>query len=143
MGSTTVVMSLMDLNTGNILAEEGCFNKQIAYGEDILTRIFHTQSGEAARAQLQKATADTFSELLDRLERASGVRASRCPVMVIGGNTTMIHFLLASTPSASLCLPSPLWSTAPASFSEGSFLFPLTGLYTASPPRPITWAAIL
>ncbi len=94
MGSTTVVMSLMDLNTGNILAEEGCFNKQIAYGEDILTRIFHTQSGEAARAQLQKATADTFSELLARLERASGVRASRCPVMVIGGNTTMIHFLL-------------------------------------------------
>ncbi len=94
MGSTTVVMALVDLNTGKVLAEEGCFSRQIAYGEDILSRIFHTQSGEAARKELQEASAGTFSLLMERLKEASGAEVSRCPVMVVSGNTTMIHFLL-------------------------------------------------
>ena len=87
-------MALMDLNTGKLLAEEGCFNGQIAYGDDILTRIFHTQSGDTARKELQNATVETLSGLMGQLEKKTGVSVSDCPLMVIAGNTTMIHFLL-------------------------------------------------
>lgn len=94
LGSTTVVMALMDLNTGKILAEEGCFNGQIAYGEDILNRIFYTRSGEEKREELQQVTVQTFRTLMKSLEEKCQIPLSKCSVMVIGGNTTMIHFLL-------------------------------------------------
>ena len=40
LGSTTVVVRLLDCNSGEILGEESCFNKQIQWGTDILSRIF-------------------------------------------------------------------------------------------------------
>ncbi|MCI8505483.1 MAG: ATP-binding protein [Lachnospiraceae bacterium] len=94
LGSTTVIMRLMDLNAGIFLAEEGCFNRQITYGTDILTRIFYTQAGAAQKKELQAATTDTFAALMDRLTEKTGVDVSQCPVLVVGGNTTMVHFLL-------------------------------------------------
>ncbi len=94
LGSTTVVMGLMDLNTGELLGEAGCFNQQISYGTDILTRIFHTQSGEEGRKDLQEATTGTLSQLIEQLSQKTGVNVKNCSVLVIGGNTTMVHFLL-------------------------------------------------
>ncbi len=43
LGSTTIIMDLVDLSTGELVAEESIFNPQIAWGEDILTRIFYTK----------------------------------------------------------------------------------------------------
>ena len=40
LGSTTVVARLFDCNTGKCLAEDSAYNRQIAFGTDILTRIF-------------------------------------------------------------------------------------------------------
>ena len=48
LGSTTIVMELADLNTGEILASESVFNPQINWGEDILSRIFYTRTGRSA-----------------------------------------------------------------------------------------------
>ena len=93
-GSTTVVMQLVDLRSGAVIGEESEVNGQVAYGTDILTRITYAMGGEDRAADLQKATAETFRRLLDRLTEATGIEASRCSVMVISGNTTMIHFLL-------------------------------------------------
>ncbi|MCI8550719.1 MAG: ATP-binding protein [Lachnospiraceae bacterium] len=94
LGSTTVVMGLVDLNTGEVLGEAGCFNRQISYGTDILTRIFHTQSKEEGREELQKATTDTLSGLMEQLSKKTGIDVKNCSILVIGGNTTMVHFLL-------------------------------------------------
>ena len=41
LGSTTVVARLLDCNSGEILKEVSCFNKQIQWGTDILSRIFY------------------------------------------------------------------------------------------------------
>ena len=38
-GSTTIVMQLVDLNSGAVVGEEKCVNGQVRYGTDILTRI--------------------------------------------------------------------------------------------------------
>ena len=41
LGSTTVVVRMIDCNTGKILGESGSYNRQIAYGTHIQTRIFY------------------------------------------------------------------------------------------------------
>lgn len=40
LGSTTVVVRLVNCSDGTVLAEESEYNRQTAYGTDILTRIF-------------------------------------------------------------------------------------------------------
>ena len=93
-GSTTLIMQLLDLNTGSVIAEESAVNGQVAYGTDILTRITYCLEQEDHATQIQQATVDTFHTLLTQLTEASGIDASKCPIMVVSGNTTMIHFLL-------------------------------------------------
>ena len=41
LGSTTVVCRLFDCVSGEILGEVSCFNRQITWGTDILSRIFY------------------------------------------------------------------------------------------------------
>ena len=93
-GSTTIVMQLLDLNSGAIIEEVSAVNGQVAFGTDILTRITYALESKENAKSLQFATVETFRQLLESLEEKTGIRAEKCPIMVISGNTTMIHFLL-------------------------------------------------
>jgi uncharacterized 2Fe-2S/4Fe-4S cluster protein (DUF4445 family) len=93
-GSTMIVMQLVDLNSGAVIAEERAVNGQVAYGTDILTRITYTQESSDRALDLQRVTAETFRQLLEQLTDATSIDAGNCPVMIVSGNTTMIHFLL-------------------------------------------------
>lgn len=92
-GSTNIVMQLVDMASGCVIGEEKAPNGQISYGTDILSRITHAMEGDG-RSQMQKATVDTFHQLLAALTESTGIDAAKCPVMIVSGNTTMIHFLL-------------------------------------------------
>ena len=93
-GSTTLVMQLVDMNSGAVIGEEFAVNGQTAYGTDILTRITYAKENPSHGEKLRKATTQTFDLLLDRLTESTGIHANNCPVMILSGNTTMIHFLL-------------------------------------------------
>lgn len=93
-GSTTIVMQMVNLNTGEIVAQAKKMNGQVTYGTDILTRITYTMEDSANVNELQRVTAKTFNQLLWQLTLDSGIPAKDCPIMIISGNTTMIHFLL-------------------------------------------------
>lgn len=93
-GSTTIVMQLVDLNSGSVIGEEKVVNGQVRYGTDILTRITYSLEDPSHAQDLQKATVETFRQLLEALTDATGINAAKCPVMIVSGNTTMIHFLL-------------------------------------------------
>jgi len=93
-GSTTIVMELVDLNSGAVIGEESAVNGQTVYGTDILTRITYALEESKHGAQLQEATTDTFRQLLDKLTDTTGIDAGSLPIMIVSGNTTMIHFLL-------------------------------------------------
>lgn len=94
LGSTTVAVRLVDCNTGKILGEVSTFNGQIPYGTDILTRIFHCQEDPKTLEVLRKAAADSITACVRELERQYQLPENSCIAMTIGGNTTMIHFLL-------------------------------------------------
>ncbi len=93
-GSTTIVMQLVDMNSGAVIGEETAVNGQVAYGTDILSRITYTMEDSDHIVQLQQATVNTFQTLLQQLTDSTGIDASQCPIMILSGNTTMIHFLL-------------------------------------------------
>jgi len=93
-GSTTIVMQLVDLNTGEVRDQVRAMNGQIEYGTDILTRIIYTLEGEAHVNDIQRVTAATFNSLFDELCSRNEIDAKKLPVLIISGNTTMIHFLL-------------------------------------------------
>ena len=93
-GSTTIVMQLVDLNAGSVVAEEKVVSGQVVYGTDILTRITYALEGNGHMEDLQRATTDTFRLLLDQLTQTTGIDAGCLPIMIVSGNTTMIHFLL-------------------------------------------------
>ena len=93
-GSTTIVMQLVDLHSGSVIAQARRVNGQVVYGTDILTRITYTLEEPSHMDDMQRVTAETFNDLLAELTEESGVDTAACPILIISGNTTMIHFLL-------------------------------------------------
>ncbi len=94
LGSTSVTMELVDLRSGAVVARESMYNRQTALGSDVLTRIFYAKDQPEHLEELRLAAVETLDELMGRLTEASGVEVSRCPVLVLAGNTVMTHFLL-------------------------------------------------
>lgn len=93
-GSTTIVMQLIDLSSGDVVAEAKSVNGQAVYGTDILTRITWSLEDSSHVDELQRVTVKTFEQLLSQLAESAKIDASKCSIMVVSGNTTMIHFLL-------------------------------------------------
>lgn len=94
LGSTTIAAELVDMNTGQVLGTKSVFNRQIPFGEDILTRIFYAKDNPDKLEEIRKATIDSLIEVIYLLGKEQGIRPEDCASLIIAGNTTMIHFLL-------------------------------------------------
>ena len=94
LGSTTVVMDLVDIHCGKVIASHTAVNGQVAFGNEILSRIFYGHEDLEKLAEIHKATVDTFAKLMQELSEKAGFDVHQCPMMVVSGNTTMQHFLL-------------------------------------------------
>ncbi len=94
LGSTTIVMEAVDLNSGEVLASQTAVNGQVAFGNEILSRIFAAHEDPEILEAIRAATVDTIQSLIDGLSRELNHDLRYCGMMVISGNTTMMHFLL-------------------------------------------------
>lgn len=94
LGSTTIVARLVNCETGEILAEASEFNGQIAFGMDILSRIFYSKDHPEHLEEIRQATITSIQKVLKKLEEKTGIKPQQVIQMVISGNTTMIHFLI-------------------------------------------------
>ena len=68
LGSTTVVARLLDCNSGEILKEVSCFNRQIKWGTDILSRIFYCKDNKEKLEEVRRATVESICECMDKLD---------------------------------------------------------------------------
>ncbi|SDF83541.1 ASKHA domain-containing protein [Sporomusa acidovorans] len=94
LGTTKIAAFLVVLNTGEVLAADGILNPQIAFGEDVMSRLaFAMENGENAK-RLAGAAADGINELAERLAARCGFAVSRISEAVIVANTAMHHLLL-------------------------------------------------
>jgi uncharacterized 2Fe-2S/4Fe-4S cluster protein (DUF4445 family) len=98
LGTTTVVGILVDLTTGKICSHASAMNRQITYGEELLTRIAYAKKG-AGRHRLQAAAVESINEVISRLAVAAGAREDSIYDVCIAGNTVMHHLLLGEDSS--------------------------------------------
>lgn len=127
-GSTTIVMQLVDINSGSVLWEEKRLNGQTEYGTDILTRITYAMEEPTHKEDLHRATINTFRSLMDAAAETTGIRTERCPIMILSGNTTMIHFLLKLDAWTVFASPYAPVSSAPGFFWGSELGIPFEGL---------------
>jgi uncharacterized 2Fe-2S/4Fe-4S cluster protein (DUF4445 family) len=92
-GTTTVVALLVDLTSGKILGEAAGLNRQITYGETLLTRIAFARKVEGGLQKLQQAVIQGINEVVDELTSSAGIRNEEITSVSAGGNTVMNHLL--------------------------------------------------
>ncbi len=100
-GTTKVAAYLVNLQTGKTAGKAGAMNPQIAFGEDVVSRIAYANQGAEALGRLQSRLAETLNSLLGDLCANAGVRTGQVVDAVVVGNTAM-HHLFAKIPARSL-----------------------------------------
>jgi uncharacterized 2Fe-2S/4Fe-4S cluster protein (DUF4445 family) len=96
-GTTTVAVYLVDLNTAKVLEVASAYNRQIARGEDVISRIVYSLKGENL-LELQRQVMSTINELLDEVFRRAKIHPHEVLDVQVAGNTTMSHLFLGITP---------------------------------------------
>jgi len=96
-GTTSVWGQLLDLNKRQTLAEASDYNSQIRYGDDVISRIVHSQRPGGLK-QLQESVVGTINGIIRELVNKSGVNLARVSHMTAAGNTIMTHLLLGLDP---------------------------------------------
>jgi uncharacterized 2Fe-2S/4Fe-4S cluster protein (DUF4445 family) len=96
-GTTTVYGQVIDLFTGNVLAEHGEFNAQISYGEDVISRIVYAEKPEGLE-RLHEVVISTINNVLKRIIKRSGVDPDGISTITLAGNTTMTQLMLKVNP---------------------------------------------
>jgi len=97
-GTTTVSGQLINLNTKEILGTKATYNKQIVFGDDVITRIIFATE-ESGLERLHHAVIDNMNSIIHELVTEHEVPLSRVTGVMCAGNTTMIHLLLRVDPT--------------------------------------------
>lgn len=97
-GTTTVVTHLIDLVNEKTLGTMGSFNRQISYGDDIITRIIFASEKEGLE-KLHLAVVENINSLIDALATEHKIKLDDITAIMVAGNTTMIHLLMRIDPT--------------------------------------------
>lgn len=98
-GTTTVVASLLDLQTGETLGTASATNAQNIFGADVIARIEHASKSEKGLEQLRQRVVQVINRLIDKLTQSAGIHSSEIYQVAIAGNTTMNHLFLGLDPA--------------------------------------------
>ncbi|MGI8531265.1 MAG: ASKHA domain-containing protein [Geodermatophilaceae bacterium] len=98
LGTTTVVATLLDLETGTPVAVSSMLNKQQPYGGDVITRISATMLDPETLPRLQEAAAATLRELAGEVCAEGGVDPAPVSEVALAGNATMTALVLGIDP---------------------------------------------
>ena len=91
-GTSTIVLHLVDAVNMATVGAQACFNSQAIYGREVTTRMI---AAERRGAQpLQHLLVEDINGLISTLAAEKGVPLKDVTAVVCAGNTPMIHFLL-------------------------------------------------
>lgn len=97
-GTTTVVVYLINLVTGKIVDQQGSYNRQAKYGDDVITRIVFAVENEENLVEIQKAVVDTVNNLIDDILTRQTLSTTNISCAMVAGNTTMTQLFLGVNP---------------------------------------------
>ncbi|MGA3219814.1 MAG: 2Fe-2S iron-sulfur cluster-binding protein, partial [Acidimicrobiales bacterium] len=92
-GTTKLAAYLVDLASGRTLARAGAMNPQIAYGEDVVTRVTYANTSAAAAQLLHERLVGELDRLVGELCAQAGAGRDQIVDAVVVGNTVMHHFV--------------------------------------------------
>lgn len=98
-GTTTVVVQLANLNTGSVVGTRGSYNRQAAFGDDVISRIIYATEESNGREHLRLKVLETINALLEELLAETGTTEQSIRACSCAGNPTMVHLLLGVDPS--------------------------------------------
>ncbi|MGB4408018.1 MAG: ASKHA domain-containing protein [Sphaerochaeta sp.] len=114
-GTTTVVVYLVRIDTGEILGHRSSLNPQTSYGGDVITRIQYTNEHPGGLLLLQKVIVRQLDHLMKDLMKTHQIQTERIKEIVAVGNPTMIHLLVGKDPSGIAVAPFVPTITGPLS----------------------------
>lgn len=131
-GTTTLVVYLIDMTEGGLIDVASTYNSQIRFGDDVITRIVHAT--EYSRlADLHGTVIDDINLMLAPILQNHGISIDLIDNIVIAGNPTMTHLFFGFNPRTIREEPYVLTAGSfPLSFAGelGLELNPRTPLYT-------------
>jgi uncharacterized 2Fe-2S/4Fe-4S cluster protein (DUF4445 family) len=97
-GSTTIAGHLCDLFSGSVLASAGRMNPQIAFGEDLMSRVSYVMMNEGGEKRLTSVVREAINSLIGELVAEAGLERSDVLELTIVGNPIMHHLVLGFDP---------------------------------------------
>jgi uncharacterized 2Fe-2S/4Fe-4S cluster protein (DUF4445 family) len=98
LGTTTVVATLLDLESGQPVAVRSMLNRQQPFGADVITRISATMMDDQALGALRERVHETMSSLVSEVCVEGGVEPREVYEITVCGNVTMMHLALGIDP---------------------------------------------
>ncbi len=96
-GTTNVVMRLVDIISGKIISDVSTRNGQVIKGEDIISRIVYSEKPGGVE-DLQRLVVSTINSLIREITEKQGIDSLDIQEMIVAGNTTMAHLFLGMEP---------------------------------------------
>ncbi|MEM3346548.1 MAG: ASKHA domain-containing protein [Desulfurococcaceae archaeon] len=97
-GTSKIIAELVDLNSGETLAQDFVENPQLVYGADVVSRAVYAQRSAENLAELQRVVVKAVDNLVNKLAEKSGVNKKYVYEVVVVGNSVMLHLLYGIPP---------------------------------------------
>lgn len=97
-GTTTVALSLIDLNRNEVLGARATYNQQMSFGDDVISRIIYAENETGGLEKLTRAVRETVNWLVGELVKEKGIEIEDILALEVAGNTTMNHLFLGLLP---------------------------------------------
>jgi len=94
LGTTKIAAYLVDLESGEELAADGLMNPQIAYGEDVISRLAYAERTPGGSHELAMVVRSAIDGLVGGLADRVGVAREQVVDGCVVGNTAMHHLYL-------------------------------------------------
>jgi len=94
LGTTKIAIYLMDLETGKTIDTFAIMNPQIAYGEDVISRLKYVLENKNGRNKLRNIAIKKINEIIRDICKKNNVNKDQIFEVVAVGNTAMHHLLL-------------------------------------------------
>ena len=96
-GTTSNVVYLVNLETGDVVDTAADYNGQVTRGEDVISRIIYAGKN-GGLSELQSLVVGTLNRLIERMCRRQHIEPTDIHKAVVAGNTTMMHLFLQLPP---------------------------------------------
>jgi uncharacterized 2Fe-2S/4Fe-4S cluster protein (DUF4445 family) len=119
-GTTTLVLSLLSLETGRERASAAALNPQTVHGHDVLSRVQKGSSPEGLQ-ELKDLVQSAVNGLIEQVCLEAGVDAQEILDVAVGGNTTMLQLFAGIDPSPLGHLPFTVSLESGRAYPAGAF----------------------